>query len=310
MTSGTCSTRRTDGYGNTSTNPLDLGSQNTDDGDLNYKDGEIIDATQKIFTEIDGQLTDGTGLTLSFIANYNPVDNLSGTNFKPLSSAAKDDLESDFTLLNAYLTTGFEAGDLGYLDVTVGRYVTSWGEATFIPVGANGLVTNALDLSALRAPGASIRDALLPTEQITLNGSLGDNLGFEVYYQFSNDSIEIDPKGSFFGSELAGAGGDRILASGGYKNENQGPSYCTWTDQVRDGNACDADAKARHLATATRATYDTEAILQNAFRNATTTDWATWTAIAAGGDHGQLVNPSGYLVEDTLAAFTTTGADL
>ena len=36
----------------------------------------------------------------------------------------------------------------------------------------------------------------------------------------------------------------------------------------------------------------------------------TWTAIAAGGDHGQLVNPSGYLVEDTLAAFTTTGADL
>ena len=52
--SGTCSTRRTDGYGNTSTNPLDLGSQNTDDGDLNYKDGEIIDATQKVFTEIDG----------------------------------------------------------------------------------------------------------------------------------------------------------------------------------------------------------------------------------------------------------------
>ena len=35
---------------------LDLGSQNTDDGDLNYKDGEIIDATQKVFTEIDGSL--------------------------------------------------------------------------------------------------------------------------------------------------------------------------------------------------------------------------------------------------------------
>ena len=308
--SGTCSTRRTDGYGNTSTNPLDLGSVNTDDGDLNYKDGEIIDATQKVFTEIDGSLTNGTGLTLSFIANYNPVDDLSGTNFKQLTSAAKDDLESDFTLLNAYLTTGFEAGDFGYIDVTLGRYVTSWGEATFIPVGANGLVTNALDLSALRAPGASIRDALLPTEQITLNGSLGDNVGFEVYYQFANDSIEVDPAGSFFGSELAGAGGDRILASGAYKNEQQGPSYCTWTDQVRDGNTCDADAKARHLATATRANYDTEAILQNAYRNATAVDWATWASTGAGGDHGRLVNPAGLLVEDTLAAFVTTGADL
>ena len=56
-----------------------------------------------------------------------------------------------------------------------------------------------------------------------------------------------------------------------HKNEKQGPSYCTWTDHVRDGNACDADAKARHLATAANElTYDTEAMLQNAFRNATT----------------------------------------
>ena len=69
----------------------------------------------------------------------------------------------------------------------------------------------------------------MPTEQITLNGSISDNLGFEVYYQFSNDSVEIDPKGSFFGSDLAGTGGDRILASGGYKNEAQGPEYCTYT---------------------------------------------------------------------------------
>jgi hypothetical protein len=308
--SNSCATRRTDGYGNTSTDPLDLGSQNTDDGDLNYDDGEIIDATQKVFTEIDGTMSNGIGITLSFIANYNPVDDLSGTNFMPLTTAAKDDLESDFTLLNAYVTSGFEVDGLGYVDVTAGRYVTSWGEATFIPVGANGLVTNAVDLSALRAPGASIRDALLPTEQITFNSSLGDNLGLEVYYQFSNDSIELDPKGSFFGSELAGAGGDRILASGGYANEAQGPAYCTWTDQVRDGNACDADAKARHLATATRENYDTEAILQNAFRGATAIDWATWTATGAGGDHGRLVNPAGLLVEDTLAAFVTTGADI
>ena len=308
--SGTCASRQTDGYGNTSTNPLDLGSVNTDDGDLNYRDGEIIDATQKIFTEIDGTMSNGTGITLSFIANYNPVNDFSGTNFMPLTSKAKEELESDFTLLNAYVTSGFEVDSLGYVDVTAGRYVTSWGEATFIPVGANGLVTNALDLTALRAPGSSIRDALLPTEQITLNGSLGDNVGIEVYYQFSNDSVEIDPKGSFFGSDLAGTGGDRILASGAYKNEQQGPNYCSFTDQVTMGNTCDADAKARHLAVATRANYDTEAILQNAYRNATAADWGTWAATGAGGDHGRLVNPAGLLVEDTLAAFVTTGADL
>ena len=309
--SGVCSKRLADAYGNTSTNPLDLGTQNADDGNLNYKDGEIIDATNKIFTEIDGTLPSGVGITLSLIGNYNPVNDFAGANFVALSDAAQDELESDVTLLNAYITTGFDAGAAGYMDVTAGRYITSWGEATFIPVGANGLVTNALDLTALRAPGASIRDALLPTEQITLNGAISDNLGFEVYYQFSNDSVEVDPKGSFFGSDVVGTGGDRILASGGFKNEAQGPDYCTYTYNVLGGNACDADSKAYHLAEATRGNNDTEAILQRAYQNATLTDWATWSGVAAAGDHGQLLaGELGLNVNNTLEEFVTTGAGL
>ena len=43
------------------------------------------------------------------------------------------------------------------LTIKLVRFATNWGEATFIPVGANGLVTNAFDLSKLRGPGASIR---------------------------------------------------------------------------------------------------------------------------------------------------------
>ena len=55
--------------------------------------------------------------------------------------------------------------DGNFVDYQIGRFATNWGEATFIPVGANGLVTNALDLSKLRGPGATIREALMPTEQ-------------------------------------------------------------------------------------------------------------------------------------------------
>ena len=57
--------------------------------------------------------------------------------------------------------------DIDQLSLTAGSHVTNWGESTFIPVGANGFNTNALRFTALRVPGASIRDALLPTEQIT-----------------------------------------------------------------------------------------------------------------------------------------------
>ena len=55
-------------------------------------------------------------------------------------------LKVTYNFIDAYITTSFDAGGTFFLMLTVGRYVTSWGEATFIPVGANGLVTNALDL--------------------------------------------------------------------------------------------------------------------------------------------------------------------
>ena len=76
--------------------------------------------------------------------------NLTDESFRALTNSASDELESDVKLLDAYLTTSFDAGEgLGFVDITAGRYVTSWGEATFIPVGLNGLVTNALDLTKL-----------------------------------------------------------------------------------------------------------------------------------------------------------------
>ena len=151
---------------------------------------DVIDATQRL-VEITGNTPSGIGIDLSFITNVNPVLSLTDENFTPLSSEAKDALESDIQLLDAYVTGSVDAGsDLGFIDFTAGRYVTSWGEATFIPVGLNGLLTNALDLTKLRAPGASIRDALLPTEQVTLSFGAG-NWGVEVYSQFNGKSLSI-----------------------------------------------------------------------------------------------------------------------
>ena len=169
--SKTCARFQTDAYGNTSTNRIHFGNVNSDNGNLNFDQGDVIDATQKAFVELSGSTPDGLGVNFSFIGNYNPVLDVNGVNFIDLTSEAKDELESDIDLLDAYITTkSFDAGeDLGFIDVTAGRFVTSWGEATFIPVGLNGLTTNALDLTKLRAPGASIRDALVPTEQVSLS---------------------------------------------------------------------------------------------------------------------------------------------
>lgn len=324
--SGSCSTFQTDAYGNTSTNRIEYGNVNSDNGNLNFDKGDVIDATQKAFVDISGSTPDGTGVNLSFITNYNPVLDINGPNFIDLTSAAKDELESDLELLDAYLTTSYDLGDdFGYLDVTAGRFVTSWGEATFIPVGLNGLTTNALDLTKLRAPGASIRDALMPTEQISLSFSAGD-VGFEVYTQFSSESVELDPKGSFFGSDVVGTGGDRILASGAYAEEVGHEAYCPYAAIALSGGAftaCDATLKAYTLATATRANFNDAYQSQFAYRNASTDQWTAWSTLGAALSHGgtfqALVTPALVgtplegqtltTVSNTLAAFTTSASN-
>ncbi len=320
--SGSCAKMQTDGYGNTSTNRIEYGNVNSDNGNLNFKRGDIIDATQKAFVEISGNTDSGIGVDLSFIANYNPVLDITDENFIALTTDARDELESDVQLLDAYITTSFDTqSDLGFIDLTAGRYVTSWGEATFIPVGLNGFVTNSLDLTKLRAPGASIRDALMPTEQVTLSMAAG-NWGIEAYAQFSSEAVKLDPKGSFFGNDVVGTGGDRILASGAYAEELGNEAYCPYAAIILTGGAfsCDATLKAYTLATDTRQNYNDAYQALYAYRNATATQWATWSGLGATLGHGtafqSLVDANPLLggaqfteVTNTLAAYSTALAD-
>ncbi|MDC3171823.1 DUF1302 domain-containing protein [Pelagibacteraceae bacterium] len=297
--SKTCATYLTDGYGNLSTSAVEIGNVNSDDGNLNYDQGDVIDATSKVLTEINGTTVDGVGINLSFIGSYNAVNEITTPNFKKLNNDALDTLETDLTLLDAYAT--MYAGDA---DITIGRFVTSWGESTFIPVGANGLTTNAIDLTKLRAPGASIKDALIPTEQVSVYFNLGD-VGVEAYYQHGNSTVEIDPAGSFFGSEVLGDGAKKLLATTPKENEAKN-DLCSWAYNVVNSAACDTASAAVHESAATIATYNNASITQTAYRNATDTEWATWSAAASGASHGSTF--SSYLAGTPYSYVTVSGA--
>ena len=299
--SGTCATYLTDGYGNLSTSAVEIGNVNSDDGNLNYDQGDVIDATTKVLTEINGKTDSGMGINLSFIGSYNPVNEISTPNFKKLNDDALDALETDLTLLDAYATMY-----AGPADITIGRFVTSWGESTFIPVGANGLTTNAIDLTKLRAPGASIKDALIPTEQVSVYFNLGD-VGVEAYYQHGNNTVEIDPAGSFFGSEIVGDGAEKLLATTPKQNEAKN-DLCSWGYNVASGTniACNTASAAVHESAATIATYNNAAITQLAYRNATDTEWAAWSSAAASGSHGGTF--SSYLAGGPYSFVTVSGA--
>ncbi len=232
-----CAKRKMDGYGNSGDSPRDYIGENADDGNMNFDGGDIFDATTRVFTEITGTTDAGVGVNLSLVGSYNAIDSFTNPVFKPFTAAQLDNIESDIDLLNAYITTDYED-----VSITAGRFVTNWGESTFIPVGMNGLTTNALDLVSLRVPGASIKEALIPTEQISIEGFLGGGWSFEGYYQFNDEHIEIDEAGTFFGSEVASKNGDKLIFSGSFGSHTGDARNraCGYLIAVGDSQGCNA----------------------------------------------------------------------
>ena len=233
-----CGQRRTDGYGNAGYSPRDITSENADDGNMNFDGGEIFDQTTRVYTEITGELDSGVGVNLSLVGSYNAVDSFTSPTFKPFTNAQLDEIEQDVNILNAYITSDLTDD----ISITAGRFVTNWGESTFIPVGMNGLTTNALDLVSLRVPGASIKEALLPTEQVTLSGYLDGGWSYEAYLQFNEEHVQIDEAGTYFGSEVASKNGNRLIFSGSF-GDHTGDARnraCGYVNNAL-GGSCDAD---------------------------------------------------------------------
>jgi len=295
-----CSGYRTDGFGNTSTEYINVvgSNPNSDDGNLNYDQYDVVNATQKFYTEVIGD-TNGIGVNLSLTGSYNPVNDINAPNFKALKGNAASSQEQDLTLLNAYITTEFDTGS-NYVDATIGRSVVSWGEATFIPITANGLVTGALDITKLRAPGSSIKEALLPVEQVVLSTNV-NGIGFEGYYQLQSDMVQLDVAGSFFGSEIVGLGESGIIAGGSFQDERAGnPCPYQLTAGFSQGSGANCSASIVALSDASGA-YSADTYLDRAFDAAGS--FATAITIGHGTASGKTFG-SDSLAQSTFAAGT------
>jgi len=118
-------------------------------------------------------------------------------------------------LLDAYVYGGFEIAEVP-IDVRLGRQVVSWGESTFIQGGINTI--NPLDVSALRRPGATLKEGLLPVGMLFANAGLTENLSVEAFYQYEWQKTEIDGCGTYFSThDYVADGCDYITVMGGDK---------------------------------------------------------------------------------------------
>ena len=131
---------------------------------------------------------------------------------EPLSDDGFSDTAkfSGIQLLDAYLYGSFNIANMP-VDVRLGRQVVSWGESTFIQGGINSI--NPLDVSALRRPGAMLKEGLLPVGMLYTNIGATENLSIEAFYQYEWEKTQIDGCGTFFATVDYAADGCNFITA-------------------------------------------------------------------------------------------------
>ncbi len=112
-------------------------------------------------------------------------------------------------LLDAYAWFQFGVGN-GRAEIRAGNQVLNWGESTFIQGGLSGI--NPVDVSAIRVPGAELREAYRPLGMVWASVDLSQNISFEGFYEYEWEPIVIDPPGTYFSTnDFAGLGGETVF---------------------------------------------------------------------------------------------------
>ena len=174
-------------------------AENNNDGDLNFEKG---DAFSQVFKGThDFQISyENFG---AFIRGKYWYDALLEDGEAADGSKFSDENGSDYAkfsgaqILDAFVYGEFELGEMP-LDLRLGKQVLSWGESTFIQGGINQ--TNPFDVSALRRPGAELKEGLIPVNMAFASLGVTENLSAEAFYQIGHQETVIPHCGTYFGT--------------------------------------------------------------------------------------------------------------
>jgi hypothetical protein len=198
-------------------------TNNYDDGNLNFEKGDtiskIVKGTSELYlnlpvygeylTRVGGFARGRYWYDFELKDESRAVDP-SGQR-RELNSEVSDNA-SGGELLDAYVWTDWNFGQVP-VTFRYGKQVVSWGESTFIQNGIN--VINPVDVPALRAPGAELKEGLLPVEMFYTSVGLTETITLEGFVQMDWAKTRPDDCGTFFSTnDFAGDGCGPVLLAG------------------------------------------------------------------------------------------------
>ncbi|MFJ4293780.1 DUF1302 domain-containing protein [Cupriavidus sp. NPDC089707] len=195
---------------------------NGDDGDRNFKPGDIIANRVSLLGEAHlrhgafGALVRGSVFYdwayRGTNSNNAPFTvNHSGP-FNQFTESAQDYHEHRAQLLDAYVYGTTPVGGT-QLSFKLGSQVVAWGESLFFAniAGAQGPA----DATKAFVPGAEVKDILLPVPQASLQLQVTPSFSLMGYYQFTFKPNQLSAPGSYFStSDLVGPGAEFIIGPG------------------------------------------------------------------------------------------------
>lgn len=176
-----------------------------DDGNLNYKKGDIVSAVLKGTHEL-GLKQEGDWAAFGRFTWSSDL-RADHTRRTPLDDEAKKAVNADVSLLDLWVSKEFRLGD-NAAKLKLGNQVISWGEDVFIIGGINSI--NAVDLRKIHIPGVQLKEIFVPAPMLSFSTALGSGFSTEAYYQFRWNKMVLDPAATYWsGADFLGKGGKR-----------------------------------------------------------------------------------------------------
>lgn len=219
-------------------------SINGDNGNLNFDQWDLTSATVKATNDISAKYANyGAFVRVKYFYDYVYAEN--DLKFRDLLGEAQGQLDYGVDVLDAFVYGDFVVADTVPVTVRVGNQVVNWGESLFQQGGINAF--QAVDVTALRTPGAELKDGLTPMPMVFGSATLG-NTSVEGFWQWAYEKTEIDPSGSFFSSlDIAGLGPNPALFTAP-DNLATSPVQLGIEGDVVDEDSAEFGAALRHYA--------------------------------------------------------------
>jgi hypothetical protein len=170
---------------------------NADNGDLNYKQGQLFASTLKATSEVLVTFPEDYKFFVRATGLFDMV--ATDTQRTELSPSGQEQLAHNAWLLDLWVSKDFTINGRE-AHVRVGNQVINWGESIFAVGGINGNI--AYNYQKLLVPGTQFKEAVLPVPMISFATGLGGGFSTEMYYQpFGWRRTVVAPVGGYWSDD-------------------------------------------------------------------------------------------------------------